>query len=465
MYKYLLGVLTYLILWGSPTFAQNIQQIKLVSANELDDFPQELSLLSLNFDPDNDHIVDLEIILENDTERIHHKFKGTKDKTTLTYPSGRYNLTVKSLYYEDAFYEDLVLLNQHHINVDIPLVIVKEYKNESLPVREVPLKAPFVNQSVEHNVVVHPLKWDTTITADVSLLKLEVLQDDGTTPLEGIKLKVKKLSDQSEMVLITDKEGKVSVEFEGEYDLRISAEQGTEKGAYEFGQLNFAWVTAEKGRSRRIVISLYQKKQEKEPRTITVPELKDRVSYKPVLYFYPMQEMDIDIELDVHGEFTFTYPEYSKGWSGKVYPNGEIKVGERTYPYLFWEGELESIAPEVEESGFVVKRENTITFFEEKLSYLGLNDREITDFITFWAPRLNENEQNFIHFVTGQAYDDQIAKLTLSKAPDTKIRVHLFYSGVNEKFTVPEQKLTKQIRKGFTVVEWGGGDIQLKGGL
>lgn len=44
------------------------------------------------------------------------------------------------------------------------------------------------------------------------------------------------------------------------------------------------------------------------------------------------------------------------------------------------------------DSGFVVAREDAVSFLEGKLAQLGLNDREAADFITYWAPRIRAHE-------------------------------------------------------------------------
>ena len=49
--------------------------------------------------------------------------------------------------------------------------------------------------------------------------------------------------------------------------------------------------------------------------------------------------------------------------------------------------------------------------------------------------------------------------LEISPNPDTIIRVHMDFKGLDEQIEVKEQKLVTQERHGFTVVEWGGSII------
>ena len=49
------------------------------------------------------------------------------------------------------------------------------------------------------------------------------------------------------------------------------------------------------------------------------------------------------------------------------------------------------------------------------------------------------------------------AKLVITPKPDSLLRVFMVYKPLQQKITVPEQELKPFTRKGFTVVEWGGG--------
>ncbi len=189
-----------------------------------------------------------------------------------------------------------------------------------------------------------------------------------------------------------------------------------------------------------------------------LPHLKDAVvARKPVIYLYPEDEIDISLSLNVRGEISFSYPAYNKGWKATVSPNGDIRIGEKTYPYLFWEGNL-ALKKSVSDfkSGFVVEKAQVVAFLEEKLSFMGLNQREMTDFITFWAPQMEQNDHNFVHFVCAEEYAAQIAELELSVKPDSEIRINMFFAPVNADFKATEQSLKQYKRSGFTVVEWGG---------
>ena len=50
-------------------------------------------------------------------------------------------------------------------------------------------------------------------------------------------------------------------------------------------------------------------------------------------------------------------------------------------------------------------------------------------------------------------------KLSINPMPDTLIRVRMEYKALDKKISVKQQQLEKIERKGYTVVEWGGTNI------
>jgi len=182
---------------------------------------------------------------------------------------------------------------------------------------------------------------------------------------------------------------------------------------------------------------------------------------KPVIYVYPSQTTMVNIKLDVKGKLLFTYPQYLNGWNFTAEPDGTIKMDEKKYHYLFWDGEVEIKYENTNlNEGFIVEKENLVKFFEEKLAAMGLNSKETEDFITYWCPRMSINEKNFVHFIFNEEYD-QYASLTIEPKPDKLFRVFMFWSAYNSNgnLQVIEQKLPAFQRTGFSVVEWGGAEI------
>ena len=183
---------------------------------------------------------------------------------------------------------------------------------------------------------------------------------------------------------------------------------------------------------------------------------------KPVIYVYPKQKQATSIQLNLKGEFTFTYPEYTNGWNFTANPNGIIEVANKTYHYLFWDGQLNIDFSKVNwNEGFIIDKDNLITFFEEKLTLMGLNSKEIDDYITYWCPRMISNKKNYIHFMFNEAYNNY-ASITINPKPDNLFRVCMLWSNAttNKQIPITEQKIESVKRSGFTVIEWGGMEVE-----
>lgn len=177
---------------------------------------------------------------------------------------------------------------------------------------------------------------------------------------------------------------------------------------------------------------------------------------KPVIYLYPEEETQVTVTLDYNGELTSTYPAYNNGWTVTARPDGTlIDEDGREYYCLFWEGE--SGAEYDFSQGFVVRGAETEAFLEESLATLGLTDKEANEFIIYWLPRMEGNPYNLISFQS-ETYTES-AKLNIDPAPDSVLRVFMAWKGLDEPINVEGQSLKPFERTGFTVVEWGGCEV------
>ena len=181
------------------------------------------------------------------------------------------------------------------------------------------------------------------------------------------------------------------------------------------------------------------------------------MAYKPVLYLYPQEETEVSVRVELNGKLTCTYPDYDNGWSVTASPDGILTDAKgQQYNYLYWEGE--TLAAYDLSRGFCVKGRDTAAFLEEALAKLGLTRREANEFIVYWLPLMQENPYNMISFQT-DIYTEA-AKLEISPAPDTLIRVFMAWQGTDSYVELPPQQLTAPERTGFTVVEWGGTELK-----
>lgn len=192
-------------------------------------------------------------------------------------------------------------------------------------------------------------------------------------------------------------------------------------------------------------------------------EQKDK---KPVLYLYPTRTMGLSVSLDYEGTLTYTYPtpqarvDGGVTWQVTAAPDGDLTdASGRHYPSLFWEGDEPATLAQNE--GFVVEADAAAAFLEDKLSTLGLSEREAAEFITFWGPRIAERGRALVTFASEEFARKAVYRFTDPSSgaeivPDTFIRVYIVVGDVPQA-AVREQKLVPApARTGFTAVEWGG---------
>ena len=177
------------------------------------------------------------------------------------------------------------------------------------------------------------------------------------------------------------------------------------------------------------------------------------VAYKPVLYLYPEKEQEVTVKF-THPELLLTtYPKYINEWNVVAKPNGDLLLDGKYYYALYWEEEK---ATQVDfHEGFYVTKDNAIEFLKEKLTTIGLNDRERNEFIMYWLPILEKNGQNLVYFELTDSLQNHNA-LEITPTPDSLLRVRIHVKKVNSKVNIKEQRLEPFARNGFTAVEWGG---------
>ena len=180
---------------------------------------------------------------------------------------------------------------------------------------------------------------------------------------------------------------------------------------------------------------------------------------KPAIYLYPETTMEVSVDVELsEGSFTRTAPLYHNGWNVLATPEGvltDLATGE-TYSYIYWESDSE---PSYDWSeGYVVAGKDTRTFLQGILPKMGLNEAESSEFINYWVPRMQKNAYNLITFQT-DCYTDA-ARMTIDPKPDSCLRVFMAYQAIEEPIDIPAPSIRPFARKGFTVVEWGGAEVQ-----
>ena len=178
------------------------------------------------------------------------------------------------------------------------------------------------------------------------------------------------------------------------------------------------------------------------------------ISKKPVLYLYPTQSANVVVKFEHPEYLTTTYPKYINSWNVSADTNGNLHDENGKYYYaLYWE-EKNNIKPDFKE-GFYVEKDDAIEFLEEKLSIIGLNDRERNEFIMYWLPILESNKKSLVYFELTES-KEKYNKLIIDPKPDSLLRITMHVKKVNRKINVKEQELPTFNRVGFVAVEWGG---------
>ncbi len=177
---------------------------------------------------------------------------------------------------------------------------------------------------------------------------------------------------------------------------------------------------------------------------------------EPIIYLYDDSGENYTINLDNKVEVASSIPEIRSGWNVKGSVSGALLLSGsgKKYEYLFWEG-FAGIIPRLN-TGFVIAREDVPGFFDDKLFQMGLIDHEIKDFKNAWMIEFKDAPYYLISFYDRQIID-KIAPLDLDPQPETIIRVLMDYKPLDQPVEITKPDLgEKQIRKGTTLVEWGG---------
>lgn len=175
---------------------------------------------------------------------------------------------------------------------------------------------------------------------------------------------------------------------------------------------------------------------------------------KPILYLYPEVNETIEVKLEKDDLIETSYPKYNDGWVVEASPDGNLKINDKNYYALYWDEK--GLNKTDFKQGFYVEKENAIEFLEEKLSIIGLNEREANEFIMYWLPVLEDNRKSVVYFELTEEREKN-NKLIINPKPDSLLRIVFHVEKVNERpNNIEEQQLSTFERKGFVAVEWGG---------
>ena len=175
---------------------------------------------------------------------------------------------------------------------------------------------------------------------------------------------------------------------------------------------------------------------------------------KPVIYLYTEKDQTVKVKLKIDGRLTVTEPFYNDGWNVIAHPDGTVTdpADGKNYPYLYWEASMKFNC--AFKNGFLIPGDSVNFYLNKILPQTGLNAKEQNDFSEYWSPVLKANKYNLVTF-PNEMYERK-AELIVNPKPDKMIRVFMAFKSVNERIAISPQEFQPVSRSGFTLVEWGG---------
>jgi len=110
---------------------------------------------------------------------------------------------------------------------------------------------------------------------------------------------------------------------------------------------------------------------------------------------------------------------------------------------------------DIPKEGFVFTKEELPRELELLMRKIGFNEKETSDFLAYWLPRLQEKPYYFLTLLPEEEIKEK-EKLVFSQEPDTIIRARFVFEGLNEPILVKSLSIPHYERKGFVVADWGG---------
>ncbi len=172
---------------------------------------------------------------------------------------------------------------------------------------------------------------------------------------------------------------------------------------------------------------------------------------KPNIYLYPENQETLRVDVKLHGKITASTPAYKNGWVVEASPAGTING---RYGFIYYEALLDY--PYLLDKGWIVDKAHFNEQMERILLRIGLNKKERDDFVGYWNGELSWQKSKYAAYYIPPQEVNKAVELKLSKQPDSLLRFYFVFSPVDNNIQIKEPDLQPFVRKGFTVVEWGG---------
>jgi len=179
---------------------------------------------------------------------------------------------------------------------------------------------------------------------------------------------------------------------------------------------------------------------------------------KPVIYLYPTEKTFVDVEVKTPGRIVVSDPLYPEGgWKDVLAkPDGNLVYQNKNYTELFYESEVNNFLKPA--NGIIIPSKELNSSLSKILFELGLNERESTEFTDFWIPKLKDLKSAYILFsIIDKNSKEVLDRVIISPEPDTRIEFIAYFKPLDSLQAIKPLVLPERpIRKGFTMVEWGG---------
>jgi len=175
--------------------------------------------------------------------------------------------------------------------------------------------------------------------------------------------------------------------------------------------------------------------------------------FKPNIYIYSKEDIEVNVKLKPYGYITQAIPDYDEknGWNAYVM-RGSINGRN---DYLFYEARIPDKGLQRNE-GFVINSKTLEEDMEIMLTLYDFNKKEKDDFLEYWINKLTDKKE----YVFYPQYNDILEKImpvAIKPQPDNVFRVWFLIeeSEENKDFRIIRE-VEKIERLDYTVIEWGG---------
>ena len=191
---------------------------------------------------------------------------------------------------------------------------------------------------------------------------------------------------------------------------------------------------------------------------------------KPVVYLYTQEPRDLAVTVDLYGQGFFTHliPTFSTGTTWYTHTTGSgVRVGGTDYGYLYYSAMVTGFT--FNTNGWIIRGDEALVFFADKLPKIGFKPSEEKDFIDYWKGEFKPHSYYFVSFKYNEQVD-ALVSLLLSQTPESRERVLMesyelpllapdqeqyLYDTVGSRFD-PYLLRTFERSGDFDMFEWGG---------